>query len=522
MALGAIFNPYVGGRFGPRPPAGVVGRAMSPAAASAAVPAAAPTTLPEALAAPAAEKTVMSIGPESDTLAKALLAQATQGGDLHSPFEAVGRLAQLWAGTAAEDKFQKAEKERAKAPFTALRDALAGGASIEDALSQSDDPSLLKLGLEYRMKRSAPQDAPNGYRWAKDGSGLEPIPGGPADKSATAQEPKIETFFDPKTGAEVKGIYDPNSPDGFRRVGGAKAGDQNKPMSVSPGSRIVDPSTGKEIYSAPEAAKAPEPFTLSEGQQRFDPEGNPIAGVPKQRDTYRDLITPEERAAKGISPEDHRPYQVDRDGKLLGPPGGTSVAVNTPFESQQDRTLGEGFGKQLLDIDKEGAASISALNSIAIIKNAMQDPNFYSGAGGTAVQALKQAYVAMGGDPSVAASTEAFNAQANKMVIDSMGGSLGTGFSNADRNFVVAQQPNLGNTPVGNKLLVDIAEKVAKRKIEIAALARQYKAAHGGKFDDGFYDELAQWAKANPLFPAAGASPPPLATPSANDPLGIR
>lgn len=37
--------------------------------------------------------------------------------------------------------------------------------------------------------------------------------------------PNIETFYDPATGREVKGIYDPNAPGGFRPVGGMKADD---------------------------------------------------------------------------------------------------------------------------------------------------------------------------------------------------------------------------------------------------------------------------------------------------------
>lgn len=186
MAVGMIFNPYTAGRFGPRPPAGVVGRAMSPAS----VPTSDPT-LASALATPAAEtpRPVLTIGPESDALAKALLAQASQG-EVRTPFEALGKLAQLGAGTWAENKFQKAEKDRETAPWTAFRDAMASGKTLEQALAGSNDPTLLKLYAESKLK--------------------------------TAAQPNIETFYDDK-GREVKGIYDATAPNGYRPVGGAKA-----------------------------------------------------------------------------------------------------------------------------------------------------------------------------------------------------------------------------------------------------------------------------------------------------------
>lgn len=39
---------------------------------------------------------------------------------------------------------------------------------------------------------------------------------------AAASRPDIETFYDPDTGMETKGYYDPQSPTGFRAVGGMK------------------------------------------------------------------------------------------------------------------------------------------------------------------------------------------------------------------------------------------------------------------------------------------------------------
>ena len=49
-----------------------------------------------------------------------------------------------------------------------------------------------------------------------------------------AARPQIETFYEPDTGREVKGIYDPESPNGYRPVGGAKTNTANVPNAYQP------------------------------------------------------------------------------------------------------------------------------------------------------------------------------------------------------------------------------------------------------------------------------------------------
>ena len=49
-----------------------------------------------------------------------------------------------------------------------------------------------------------------------------------------AARPQIETFYEPDTGREVKGIYDPESPTGYRPVGGARTNTANVPNAYQP------------------------------------------------------------------------------------------------------------------------------------------------------------------------------------------------------------------------------------------------------------------------------------------------
>lgn len=182
-----------------------------------------------------------------------------------------------------------------------------------------------------------------------------------------------------------------------------------------------------------------------------------------------------------------------------------STNVNVGAEKGYDKTLGEGYGKAFLEGQAEGRSAQSTLGSLNAMESAMADPKFYSGGGATANLALKRAIAALGGDPKAAASMENFQALAQKSALDSMGGSLGTGFSNADRDFVMNQVPNLDNTPEGNRQLIAISRAIQQRKVDIAKRAREYAKENGGRIDAGFDESLAAWAAENPLFD----QPPP-------------
>lgn len=100
---------------------------------------------------------------------------------------------------------------------------------------------------------------------------------------------------------------------------------------------------------------------------------------------------------------------------------------------------------------------------------------------------------------------EAADALSKKLALDAMGGSLGAGFSNADRSFVEAMNPSIMNTPQGRAQMVTFGIARAKREQEIAQKARQWQQA-AGRLDKPdrngktFFDYLDAWAEANPLM----------------------
>jgi hypothetical protein len=71
--------------------------------------------------------------------------------------------------------------------------------------------------------------------------------------------------------------------------------------------------------------------------------------------------------------------------------------------------------------------------------------------------------------------------------------------SNSDREFLMSMTPGLTSDPAGRKLISESMVKLAKRDQDVAKLARDYRKRKGS-LDEGFYDELAKFSDANPLF----------------------
>ena len=221
-----------------------------------------------------------------------------------------------------------------------------------------------------------------------------------------------------------------------------------------------------------------------------------------------------DKVARGEEPEALDDYLV-----RMKKAGASSVSVDTKGQNKYAEERGKGFADFANKSDIAEQSAMAALNSIDVMKQAMADPNFYSGSGAEQVMALRRAVVAMGGDPDQVSSMETFQGQAKKLALDSMGGSLGSGFSNADRDFITGQVPYLENTPEGNKALMEIMSRLNRRKIELARMGRQYEVDKG-QIDAGFFQQMSQWSEENKLFPevtqggAVGGAPAPRKKPA--------
>ncbi|MGN8092804.1 hypothetical protein [Methylobacterium sp. 22177] len=222
----------------------------------------------------------------------------------------------------------------------------------------------------------------------------------------------------------------------------------------------------------------------------------------KPDDTYSPL--PEaDRIARGLPPG---AYQVDSKNKV-SPVNPTGTTINMGAEKAQDATVGKAYGDYQVDLATKGRNAGNTLNSLALMEQAARNPNFYSGTGAETVKRANQFLVAMGvKDANYTKPTEVFDALSNKVVLDGLGGSLGPGISNTDRDYIGRTAPTLAQSQAGNLELIAIARSLAQRQQAVAKLGRDYAAANGGRLDSGFDQKLEEYAAANPLFPAAQAS----------------
>lgn len=217
---------------------------------------------------------------------------------------------------------------------------------------------------------------------------------------------------------------------------------------------------------------------------------------------------------------DGKAYQVNlANGKVDAIGGGQTI--NVGGDNQYDKTMGENLAKGFIATQEESANGTRTLTSLQAMEAAMADPNFYSGFGAEPLLGAKRLVSALGLAPEAATSTEAFNSLSKQAALEAMGGSLGAGFSNADRDFVLEQVPTLGNTEGGNRKMIEIHRALAQRKVDIGRLAKRYADAHDGRLDSGWGTYLADWAEANPLFQQADNAQGSGGT-TLPDPFGMR
>ena len=217
-------------------------------------------------------------------------------------------------------------------------------------------------------------------------------------------------------------------------------------------------------------------------------------------------------------------YQRDTKNRIHAiNPNGTTI--NMGAEKAQDATVGKGYGEYQLDLATKGRNAGSTLNTLALMEQAMGAPGFYSGFGGETAKRANQFLGALGvKDPRAASAAEVFDALSNKVVLDGLGGSLGPGISNTDRDYISRTAPTLAQSEEGNRHLIGIARSLAQRQQQVSKLARDYAAKNGGRLDSGFDQALDEFAANNPLFPQArdGASASAPQEPPQGAPAGSR
>ena len=178
-----------------------------------------------------------------------------------------------------------------------------------------------------------------------------------------------------------------------------------------------------------------------------------------------------------------------------------NIGINTEGADDFTKALMKGMATRYETYQSEADAAEKAMANLNLMGNLVSQDDFYSGPFGNQVTAVRRVATLFGADPQQVADAETFNKIAKDSALQVMGGSLGVGFSNADRDFVEAMVPNIENTKEGNLKIIEVQTKIQNRKIELARMAEQYAAENGTL--KGFRAFITEWRQQNPLFSAA-------------------
>jgi hypothetical protein len=159
--------------------------------------------------------------------------------------------------------------------------------------------------------------------------------------------------------------------------------------------------------------------------------------------------------------------------------GGAAVplgsSVGAPFTKQPEVSVNtaidpilEGAGKLFMDQTKTAQSSADQIRSIHDARRALDSAGgVITGFRANERLAMKQLATMLGADPSSVENTQTFTAAMKPVIMASLGGSLGTGISNADRDFL--QRASGGDVTLDEgaiRRILDINEKIAREKIQ--------------------------------------------------------
>ena len=221
-----------------------------------------------------------------------------------------------------------------------------------------------------------------------------------------------------------------------------------------------------------------------------------------KKTTYKSMTGDQINKLMGTNLPADKLFNLGSDGKVTQV-GGAGINIGGQ-EKEYEKKMGGFYAERNINMANDAAAAVDALNTIQVQRNLTQDPSFRSGAGQELFNNASSLLEQLGIGQADIASGEAFRAFASQSVLDALGGSLGTGVSNADVTFINNTVANLSNTGAGIQTILDIREKLYRRKLETAELARQWMADNNTQFLDQRWDQyIANWNDENPIFPNA-------------------
>lgn len=189
-------------------------------------------------------------------------------------------------------------------------------------------------------------------------------------------------------------------------------------------------------------------------------------------------------------------YQKGADGKQMRVPyfGGVDRATatsttkveaerkQTEFEKLLDKKDADRVGNAMT-LQENAIASLNSLNRLnQLDQSALISGSFASGRLG-ATNFLNTLGLTSAKDRDVLAKSENYQKTAGDVILATLGGRLGSGFSNADREFIQSLVPQLENSPQARKQLIEFMVKknqgIVDETTRLETYARKEKTLKG-------------------------------------------
>lgn len=178
-----------------------------------------------------------------------------------------------------------------------------------------------------------------------------------------------------------------------------------------------------------------------------------------------------------------------------------------PQEGAEAKTVGTFFGKAYTNLQNatlENPAKRAKLDQLDALLGQVNTGKF----AGTTLQ-LKKAALAAGIDLGTfgvaddTAPAQAAQALSRAMALELRNPQGGAGMpgalSDSDRAFLESMVPGLETTADGRQLMIGFQKRLLEREDKVAQIARNYRKANG-HIDEGFFNELADYSAAHPIF----------------------
>lgn len=221
------------------------------------------------------------------------------------------------------------------------------------------------------------------------------------------------------------------------------------------------------------AAKPGESFTLGEGQVRYDAEGNPVAGVPKAPDVAKptddiseyNFYSEQERAA-GRQPMPFADYI-----STVKKAGASQTSIDLKSEGAEASERGKAKVQTFAKIAEDLPAADQALATINELGAIL--PQTETGTEAAVLEWVRR-------NTGLTLSDQADKTQAVSSLIDYLTPRMRVPGSGATSDYEMQTfknaLPSLMGTPEGNKLVIDTLTRLAQRRVEMAAIAQDYLA----------------------------------------------